>query len=108
MMTNLECLLFAFDYNGGTIHQIADETGVNPLTLLYGKSEFTYMGSDNCSGWFAVNTCSVEFNKRVNFPKYKGNADFWIGVIEGVKTMEKLDQIRPVLAKRAINKIFTD
>jgi len=105
-MTNLECLLFAYDFNGGTIHQMESETGVNSLELLYGKPEFTHFGSDFISGSFAVSTCNVEFNKTVNFPKYKGNKDFFLGVIEGVRTMEKLDQIRPELSVRALKKSF--
>jgi len=103
-MTNLECLLFALDLDGGTIHQMQDITGVDALTLLHGKPKITFLASDFRSGDFAVSTCSVEFNKKVNFPKHKGNSDFWLGVIQGVKTMEKLDQIRPILANRAIKK----
>jgi hypothetical protein len=107
MMTALDCLLFALDQDGGTIHQMAEFTGVDPITLMYGKSEFTYLGSEHCAGWCSVNTCSVDFNKSVNFPKHKGSADFWIGVITGVRTMEKLDQIRPALSNRAMKKTFS-
>jgi len=106
MMTSLECLLFALDLDGGTIHQMEELTGVDSLTLMYGKSEYTFLGSNHCSGWSAVNTCSVQFNKDVNFPNNKGNKDFWLGVIQGVRTMEKLDQIRPALSNRAIKKVF--
>jgi len=105
-MTNLECLLFALDLDGGTIHQMQEITGVNALTLLYGKPEVTFLASDFCNGSCAVLTCSLEFNKDVNFPRNYGNSDFWLGVIQGVKTMEKLDEIRPALSNRALKKVF--
>lgn len=105
-MTNLECLLFAYDFDGGTIHQMESETGVNSLELLYGKPEFTHFGSDFISGSFAVSTCSVDFNKTVNFLNEKGNKDFFLGVIAGVRTMDKLDHVRSELANRALKKAF--
>jgi hypothetical protein len=104
MMTSLQCLLFAVDLDGGTIHQMEEITGVDSLTLMYGKSEYTCLGTDHCAGKSAVNACSAQFNKEVNFPKHKGNKDFWLGVIQGVRTMEKLDQIRPALSNRVISK----
>jgi len=88
--TRLQCLLFALGYTGGTIHQIANETGVPVDQLLMGCASTVNIGSDYYNGASAVMTCSLEFNKKVNFPKACGKADFWLGVISGVQTMEKL------------------
>jgi len=89
-MTNLECLLFALDLDGGTIHQMQDITGVNALTLLHGKPETTFLDSDFRSGDFAVSTCSVEFNKSVNFPKHKGHLMMHKNPLESTPTMHQL------------------
>lgn len=75
----------AFGWQGGTIHQVSEETGVSVQNLLYAEApKNPSLTSDYCLGWFAGRTCSTEHNKAVNFPKYKGNVDFWIGVAEGI------------------------
>jgi len=79
-----EALCRALGWQGGTIHQISRETGVGVDNLLYGTPESVYLNSDYSHGWFAGRTCGVDFNKTTNFPKYYGNADFWLGVAEGI------------------------
>lgn len=75
----LENLLKYFGYQGGTIHQIAKETGCSVQALLYEEPKQTYISSDYSNGYFALNTCSLEF--RLKFVKqYQGNLDFWLGV----------------------------
>jgi len=83
-MRRTEALCKALGWQGGTVHQISVETGVPVNDLLYGEVSDKSLSSDYTSGWFAGRTCTVEFNQKVNFPKHKGNKDFWIGVAEGL------------------------
>jgi hypothetical protein len=83
-MTRLEALCKAFGWQGGTIHDLTRETGVSVDDLLHGVPSSTYLNSDYCHGWFAGRTCSVDFNKNTNFPRFYGNKDFWIGVAQGI------------------------
>lgn len=81
--TRTSLLCKALGWQGGTIHQVAEETGCQVHDLLYG----TYQPMtdqdrrDYDSGWFAYATCSLEHNRNKSFPKYKGNLCFWYGVI---------------------------
>lgn len=79
-------ILQALGYQGGTIHQASQETGLSVGQIL---DLDTYEGDKHLSsfytgGWVAVRTCSVKFNKEVNFPKFFGNVDFWAGVVRGL------------------------
>ena len=78
----LATLCKALGWQGGTVHQVAAETGVPVEVLLYGKASAEYMNSDFSLGWFWARTNSLQFNLSVQFPKRKGNHDFWIGVAE--------------------------
>ena len=80
-MNRTQALCQAFGWQGGTIHQVAQETGCKVSDLLYAEYAETPAYE---RGWFAGRTCSVEFNLRVNFPKEQGNLDFWLGVAEGL------------------------
>lgn len=83
-MNRTQALCKALGWQGGTIHQVSEETGVSVEELLYGEPLDKSLIAGYTGGWFAGRTCTVEFNLRVNFPKNKGNPDFWIGVAEGV------------------------
>lgn len=83
-MNRTQALCKAFGWQGGTIHQVSEETGCDVSAILNHKPTNTYLGSVFSNGWFAGRTCSIEHNKSVNFPKYRGNIDFWIGVAEGI------------------------
>ncbi len=84
-------LLKAFGWQGGTIHQLAEETGCSVQDLLYGDCETPMAGftSDFSSGWSAVRTCRRDFNLTTNFPVHKGNLEFWFGVMRGVELHEQ-------------------
>lgn len=73
----------ALGWQGGTIHQVETETGCSAYDLLYAEPKCRYTDSDYTLGWFAARTCSLGHNKGVNFPKNKGNVDFWLGVADG-------------------------
>lgn len=85
-----QMLLKAFGWQGGTIHQLAKETGCEVQDLLYGEPKFDYYGSsatlyrpsrDYLNGFSAAGTCSLDFNLSNNFPKNHGNLDYWFGVM---------------------------
>lgn len=79
-------ILQALGYQGGTIHQASKETGLSVDQILnldkYERNEL--LRPVYTTGWVAVRTCSVKFNKEVNFPKFFGNIDFWAGVVRGL------------------------
>lgn len=93
VVTRTEALMLAFGWKGGTIHQIAEETGCDAHDLIYKPAEG--WNNDNAGGWFAYSTNSLEFNQKVITPKRKGNLQFWIGVAGGVQTALKLKQETP-------------
>jgi hypothetical protein len=88
-VTRLEAFCKAFGWQGGTIHQVAAETGCKAEDLLAGKAAKTGWDSDHCGGWFAGRTCTVEFNRHTNFPPRKGNLDFWLGVADGLSAPDR-------------------
>lgn len=83
-MNRTQALCKAFGWQGGTIHQLAKETGCDSSSLLYGEATSTSLGSSYCLGWFAGRTCSLEHNLTTNFLKERGNVDFWLGVADGI------------------------
>jgi hypothetical protein len=69
-------LLKFFGYTGGTIHQIAAETGVDAQTLLYGDSPYN---DRYAQGRLAIECASREM--CLGLVKYvKGDRSFWLGV----------------------------
>lgn len=72
----LTSLLHIFGWTGGTIHQVAQETGCSAYDLLHGTAPFG-------DGFSAVRTCSPEFNRRVNFPRAHGDLSFWLSAAFG-------------------------
>lgn len=84
-VTRTEALCRVLGWQGGTIHQIAAETGCTVEGLLYGEAKETHLLSDNTKGWFAVRTCPLEYNRAKIFPKYKGNLEFWLGAACGMQ-----------------------
>ena len=91
-MTRTELLMEALGWQGGTIHQLADVTGCDAGDLLYGQPTSTILSSPYSLGASAVRTCSREFNLRVNFPKSKGDLNFWLGVARGVELSHALGE----------------
>lgn len=93
VITRTEALIIAFGWKGGTIHQIAEETGCDAHELIYTPTnewELSYK-----EGWFSYQTCSLEYNQENIAPSRKGNLKFWIGVSAGVQTAIKLKQETP-------------
>lgn len=85
----LEAYCKLFGWQGGTIHQVATETGCDAQDLL--MAEYDPHNHEDISGWYAARTCSLEHNKSVNFVKNKGNLHFWLGAVRGM--MLKIDGV---------------
>lgn len=77
-----------FDWQGGTIHQIAAETGVDVETLLYDSNVVNH---DKFSqGCLAAETCGP-FARANLVPLVRGNRDFWIGVACSIRLDSSLE-----------------
>lgn len=91
--TNTLTLMHALGWQGGTIHDLATEIGLNVdqiLNLHTYSPRYTGLDGDNSAGWFATRTCSVQWFKVVIKPRYIGNIEFWHGVLEGRYSKEIL------------------
>lgn len=73
-------LLYFFGWQGGTIHQLAQETGISSSDLLY-KTEKPSNRHDESLGWFAIRTCDLAHRRNVLAPSRKGNWDYWAGAM---------------------------
>ena len=79
----LKALFNVCGWQGGTIHQVADELGITTDDILTDKApKNQQIDSDYMGGQFAFDTCSLDFTKRKLKPKYFGNADFWKGYMK--------------------------
>lgn len=88
--TNTELLCFAFGWQGGTVHQVAAETGLTVQEIIETNRNQEWIGEEtSANGWFAARTCSLEFNLKNNFPKNKGKLSFWMGVAKGIESKLK-------------------
>lgn len=85
-MTRTQALMLVLGWQGGTVHQVAEETGLTETDIVHCETHTMStmgMGSDYNKGWFAARNNSLEFNRSVVFPKYKGNLAFWMGAADG-------------------------
>jgi len=83
-------LMHAIGWQGGTVHQVAEHTGlpVPDILSLHKHEPYSGLNSSACSGWTSVRTCSLEWNQERIFPKYHGNIDFWSGVLQAQFSIE--------------------
>lgn len=88
VVTRTQALMMAFGWQGGTIHQIAQETGCDAHDLIYAESNESAL--DNKLGWFAYKTNTLEHNQKTCTVQFRGNLQFWLGVAGGVQTSIKL------------------
>ena len=81
-------LLYYFGWQGGTIHQLAKETGVASSTLLYGEH-----GPERLSGGFsAIRTCDRDWRRDTLAPKHQGDWPYWRDAIIGFYATGALDR----------------
>jgi hypothetical protein len=80
-------LLNSLGYQGGTIHQASQETGLSVSEILKLSTNEHQIGltSDQSKGFSSVLTNSLEFNRNNLFPKFKGNINYWFGACRAQK-----------------------
>ena len=83
-------LMHAIGWQGGTVHQVAEYTGLSVPDILSLQKHEPYSGlnSPDGAGWSCIRTCSLEWNRERIFPKYHGNIDFWAGVLQAQFSIE--------------------
>lgn len=72
-------IMQALGYQGGTIHQASQETGLSTNDILTLKKHQIGLNSDQSKGFCAILTNSLEFNRINLFNQFKGNVYFWLG-----------------------------
>lgn len=65
-----------FGYQGGTVHQLAKETGCNAEDLIYLKGDYTHQSYQQGYNW-CVYSSSTRNTLAI---LYKGDVQFWLGV----------------------------
>ena len=81
-MNKYKCLYDVCGWQGGTIHQIAEELQISVDDILSDKPPAdTSTYSDYMKGQYAYSTCSLDFVQRKLKPMYTGNPDYWKGYI---------------------------
>lgn len=80
-------LLAYLGWAGGTIHQVAEVTGVNCQDLLDGSkpcgADPEPIRSRFLQGSLASETCGLRYRLRL-VPMVRGDAAFWLGVGEAI------------------------
>jgi hypothetical protein len=79
ILTNTELLCLALGWQGGTVHQVAEETGLDVSEIINGNRHSEAQEAF-ANGWFALRTCTLAFNRERNFPARRGQLGFWMGV----------------------------
>ena len=87
---NTELLCLVLGWQGGTVHQVSDATGLTVQEIIDTEKKLDKVkGESTSGGWFAVKTCTLTFNQDVNFPKAKGNLAFWMGAARAMEFILK-------------------
>ena len=81
-------LFYYFGWKGGTIHQLAKETGLSTSTLLH-RPISGCVGD----GLSAIRTCSLDWRRDRLAPKSRGNWGFWASAIVGFWATGPLDEV---------------
>lgn len=88
-----KALMYFLGWQGGTIHQVADEIGISAYNIH--NLDMDGPRDNATSGWFGVRTCGMDWRREVLLPKAKGDWSFWTGVIEGFWATGDLSETRP-------------
>jgi len=74
-----KALYYYFGWQGGTVHQLAKETGLSSSDILYRQH-----GDERlCDGFSAIRTCSHDWRVNHLAPKEQGNWPYWRDAILG-------------------------
>ena len=79
----LRALLYFFGWQGGTIHQVAAETGLDQLQILNAPLDPTPRLGHSVDGFSAIRTCDREWRRDTLAPKHRGNWQFFASAIRG-------------------------
>lgn len=77
-MNRTEAVIVALGYQGGTVHDLCKELGIEVNVFLYGSPNNTANGS-YIHGLY-INTCGMEHRHNVLKRDYYGDLDYWLGV----------------------------
>jgi hypothetical protein len=83
-------LCYFFGWQGGTIQQLADATGVSAENLLYRKHGYE-PSLPAANGFSAIRTCGASFRRDRLAPQNKGDWAFWRDAIRGFWVTGPLD-----------------
>ena len=80
-----ELALKALGWQGGTVHQICQEFGVEAHEFLY-HPQYSYYEYEQIYqiGWFGIRTCTRKYFLENLLPRHKGNLLFVFGVLSGL------------------------
>ena len=83
-------LYYYFGWQGGTVHQLAKETGLTVNQILYSPMVDTRLSTGGFSG---VRTCDLSWRINKLAPTQQGNEGYWHDVIRGFWATGPLDKI---------------
>lgn len=85
----VRALLYYFGWQGGTIHQLAEATGVEARTLLYSNEIGPLSG-----GFSAIRTCERDWRVERLAPQAQGDWPYWRDAIKGFWATGPLDGLK--------------
>lgn len=95
-LTQLLC--YAIGWQGGTIHQVAETTGLSvdwiASTNALEAGAKNQNDGDFRGGWFCVRTCGQDYVKEKVIPNRKGDEAFWLGAVSGIVDSMHLGESR--------------
>lgn len=92
MKTNTELLCEVLGWQGGTVHQVAKETGLTVEQIVNTDRNSLERHGGFSNGWLAARTCGIEHLRAVIFPKRQGDLAFWMGAASGQALKHKLGE----------------
>jgi hypothetical protein len=88
-MTRTEALCIGLGWQGGTVHQVAEATGLTVEDIVYKAKPSEVANPEFAGGWFCFRTCGKDHQAKVYAAK-QGNFDFWCGVADAVMLMDRI------------------
>lgn len=93
MKTNTELLCLCLGWQGGTVHQVAEATGLTTSQIIDTDRKLEYINDIPTSGgWMAIRTCSPEYRASKLFPVNQGNLAFWMGCAQAMEMTLRLEE----------------
>ena len=80
-------LYYFFGWQGGTIHQLAEATGLTVTDILYRDDD----AHSDLGGFSAIRTCGAPWRRDTLAPKHKGDWEFFRDAIRGFWVTGPLD-----------------